>query len=73
MSKHRIYIDVDVCKGCDLCVYYCPRGVLKMSEKMNAKGNTIVEVVQLENCTGCDLCENGCPDFAIHVEDIEEK
>ncbi len=73
MSKHRIYIDVDVCKGCDLCVYYCPRGVLKMSEIMNAKGNTIVEVVQLENCTGCDLCENGCPDFAIHVEDVVEE
>lgn len=67
MSKHRIVIDFEVCKGCDLCVFYCPRDVLQLSDQINAKGYNVVEVVNLDNCTGCNLCMNGCPDFAIFV------
>ena len=65
----RIYIDTVVCKGCGLCVYYCPRTVLKLSDKRNPKGYAVAEVYDSEDCVGCKLCEISCPDLAIYVED----
>ena len=35
MKKYIIYIDENVCKGCELCIFYCPKYVLKLAEKMN--------------------------------------
>jgi 2-oxoglutarate ferredoxin oxidoreductase subunit delta len=67
----EIYIDAKVCKGCALCVYYCPREVLRLSDKRNQKGYTIAEVYDASDCTGCKLCEIGCPDVAIYVADEE--
>jgi 2-oxoglutarate ferredoxin oxidoreductase subunit delta len=69
MKKFIIHIDERVCKGCGLCVEYCPRGVLKLADKMNQKGYNVAEVIDLANCTGCLLCEVGCPDFAIYIEE----
>ena len=40
----RIYIDAQVCKGCGLCIHYCPREVLRLSDRRNQKGYTIAEV-----------------------------
>lgn len=67
----EIYIDVEVCKGCGLCVFYCPRSVLRLSDQRNKKGYTVAEVYDLEDCVGCKLCEIGCPDIAIFVEEDE--
>jgi 2-oxoglutarate ferredoxin oxidoreductase subunit delta len=68
-----IHIDAQVCKGCGLCVYYCPRDVLRLSEKINVRGYTVAEVVHYENCTHCRLCELSCPDLAIFVEKPEKE
>jgi len=65
----RITIDVEVCKGCGLCIFYCPRAVLQLSDKRNQKGYSVAEVYDAEDCVGCKLCEIGCPDLAIYVED----
>jgi len=50
------------CKGCGICVAFCPKDVLKIG-----KDNKVF-VVKEENCTSCTLCELRCPDFAILVE-----
>lgn len=63
----KVHIDTRVCKGCGLCVHFCPRGVLKLSDERNQKGYTIAKVVDIEQCTGCKLCEISCPDVAIYV------
>jgi len=62
-----LYIDQKLCKGCGLCVYYCPKGALEMSDRRNEKGYNVVEVVNPEKCNSCKLCEISCPDFVIYV------
>lgn len=69
MKKYLVHIDEKVCKGCALCIFYCPKGVLKLADKMNQKGYNIAEVVHPEACIGCKMCEVGCPDLAIYVEE----
>jgi TPP-dependent indolepyruvate ferredoxin oxidoreductase alpha subunit len=49
------------CKGCTICVEFCPKDVLVMNRLDK------VEVKALEACTKCLRCEQLCPDFAIVV------
>jgi 2-oxoglutarate ferredoxin oxidoreductase subunit delta len=58
----RIEIDPKRCKGCSICVDFCPTHVLEMR-------GTIVAVKNLEACTRCQLCDLRRPDFAIQVFD----
>jgi len=67
-----IHIDGEVCKGCGLCVHYCPKDVLRLSDHLNVRGYRVVEVYQNENCIQCKMCEFGCPDLAIFIEKIEK-
>ncbi len=66
-----IHIAGEFCKGCGLCIYYCPRDVLEFSTKRTKKGHDLPEVVHPENCKQCMLCELHCPDLAIYVESTE--
>jgi 2-oxoglutarate ferredoxin oxidoreductase subunit delta len=73
MKKFIVNIDGLVCKGCQLCVFYCPKDVLQLAAEMNQKGYNIAEVIHPDNCIGCRICEIACPDFAIYIqEDIKE-
>lgn len=53
------------CKGCHICVSFCPTGVLEMHDS----GDYPV-VVRPENCTACHFCDTHCPDLAIVVRRI---
>jgi len=63
----EIVINSDYCKGCSICVVFCPRKVLQTSNHINSKGFMLPEVVNLDACTQCMLCEIVCPDLAIAV------
>ena len=56
----EILIDLRRCKGCDICVEFCPTRVLALQEQKAV-------VVDLPACIGCGLCEVRCPDFAIEL------
>lgn len=48
------------CKGCGICVEFCPKNVLEMEDgKVNIK--------DLDSCIQCGQCELRCPDFAIYL------
>ena len=49
------------CKGCGICVAFCPKNVLGLDGGK-------VEVMRPDDCIKCMLCELRCPDFAITVE-----
>lgn len=63
-----VSIDGKICKGCQLCIYYCPKGVFESGKEVNDKGFVIPEVVHQNQCIKCKLCEISCPDLAIFVE-----
>jgi len=64
--RSRVVILEGRCKGCGLCVEYCPREVLVMSTRFNPKGYHPPEAARPEACVGCDFCEEVCPEFAVY-------
>ena len=63
----RIIVDKKLCKGCGICVEFCPRKVLEMSTEMDERGFRTPRNTKESDCTLCGLCEMYCPDFAICV------
>lgn len=60
-GQTQVCIYPDWCKGCGLCVAFCPGKVLVL----NAFGKA--EVAKEEECINCGFCELHCPDFAIAI------
>ena len=52
------------CKGCSICVNFCPKKVLEVTEIEKV---AIVEGKEKE-CISRGQCEMRCPDYAIFVE-----
>jgi 2-oxoglutarate ferredoxin oxidoreductase subunit delta len=55
------------CKGCGICVAFCPARVLEMD------ADDKVVAVRLKDCTACGRCALRCPDMAICVTREEKK
>ena len=55
-------INQKLCKGCGICIEFCPKEVLALSEKGK------VYEKQSELCIDCGQCELRCPDFASQVK-----
>ncbi|MDR2006632.1 MAG: 4Fe-4S binding protein [Acidaminococcales bacterium] len=49
------------CKGCGICVAFCPKQVLGISEIEKVK------ILNASACITCRQCETRCPDFAIFI------
>ncbi len=60
-------IDSDRCKGCGLCVNFCPKNVLEITKAVNAKGHFPVFQARPEDCIRCTICCIMCPDVAISI------
>jgi 2-oxoglutarate ferredoxin oxidoreductase subunit delta len=70
LSRGTLSIDVDACKGCELCIAVCPPGVLTMSVAENVQGYRYPELAP--GCTGCRACQMICPDFVFEVFRFED-
>jgi 2-oxoglutarate ferredoxin oxidoreductase subunit delta len=63
-----IVIDDERCKGCGLCTIVCPKGLIQMSKRFNAKGYHPAELVDPdEECIACSSCALICPDVCVVV------
>ena len=65
LPRGHVTVFPNWCKGCGLCVEFCPADVLEQGPDGR------VTVAHPERCTACRWCERHCPDFAIFVADIE--
>ncbi len=64
----RIAVDAHYCKGCGLCVSYCPKDILELdANTISAKGYHPVICTDELRCIGCGSCQTMCPDAAIQV------
>jgi 2-oxoglutarate ferredoxin oxidoreductase subunit delta len=50
------------CKGCGICIHFCPKKVLDFDNDFK------VFAKYPDECISCYRCELMCPDFAIFIE-----
>ncbi len=60
LSK-QIIINAEWCKGCGICVAFCPKGALELGQPGKAVW------AHPDSCLFCGLCELRCPDVAIEL------
>ena len=63
--RGEVIIFANWCKGCSICVDFCPTGVLVLDEDEHPM------VAYPEKCTACHWCDTHCPDLDIIVKKIE--
>ena len=69
MGKGKVIqhlIDEEWCKGCGICIHFCPKKVLELSKQGKAVA------VRPQDCIACMLCELRCPDLAIQILETEQ-
>jgi 2-oxoglutarate ferredoxin oxidoreductase subunit delta len=62
--RGRVHIFGLWCKGCRICVEFCPTGVLAFNDEDRPV------VAHPEKCTACHWCDTHCPDLAIVVTNL---
>lgn len=64
MANKNVHLRINQswCKGCGICVAFCPKDVLSIVEEK-------VSITDEELCIRCGLCEQRCPDYAIYLEE----
>lgn len=65
-GKKQLRIKEAWCKGCGICVAFCPKQVLDLKHNK-------VAIVDIDKCIQCGLCELRCPDYAIYLEEKENE
>jgi 2-oxoglutarate ferredoxin oxidoreductase subunit delta len=67
-AKGYVGIDIEACKGCNLCVVHCPTKALALDlTDTNSYGLHYAVLKDEEQCNGCMNCSLVCPDAAVTV------
>ncbi len=59
-DSKRLKVRKELCKGCRICVEFCPKNVLEIEDDK-------VKIKDINKCIQCGLCELRCPDYAIYL------
>ena len=65
IGRKKLVIEPAWCKGCGICVAFCPRQALEIRGEKAA-------LREGADCVACGLCELRCPDYAIYLVNEEE-
>lgn len=65
MGRKRLVLEPEWCKGCGICVAFCPKNALELVEER-------VRLKEDNECILCGQCEARCPDYALYLEELEE-
>ncbi|MDR1511468.1 MAG: ferredoxin family protein [Endomicrobium sp.] len=65
--KATIRVNSERCKGCGLCIEFCPRQCIFFSKQFNKSGYHWAVLEKENDCTGCGLCFMMCPDICIET------
>jgi 2-oxoglutarate ferredoxin oxidoreductase subunit delta len=65
--KGAIVVDIQKCKGCEVCVGACSSEVILLTKEVNGKGYHYAYMHNPDACTGCANCAVVCPDGVITV------
>ena len=58
--------NLELCKGCRLCVGVCPKKCIIPTEDVNSNGYEVFDINE-ENCIGCGMCYKICPDCVFTI------
>lgn len=61
MDGNHIDIERNLCKGCKLCVEFCPHHCIAIGSDINILGYQFAKFVKPE-CTACGFCFYMCPE-----------
>ena len=70
--RFKLVFNRDKCKGCELCVSFCPMHILALDAAVNAKGYHPAGITDQAACIGCCSCALMCPDCCIRIYELEE-
>ncbi|HHX10737.1 MAG TPA: 4Fe-4S binding protein [Firmicutes bacterium] len=65
----RVVFKEEHCKSCELCVWVCPKQIIRIRDELNALGYhpAFVSNDDQEQCISCAMCARMCPDAVIEV------
>ena len=71
--RFKVLFNRDKCKGCELCVNFCPKKIISMDTgSVNSKGYRPAGISNMAECSGCASCAMMCPDCCISIYQLEE-
>jgi len=73
VKKGKLTFTDELCKGCELCVAFCPVDILSLDkDRINTNGYHLISVSDIDKCIACAQCAIVCPDSVIKVEVLEQ-
>ncbi len=66
MGKAKV--NIELCKGCFICVVNCPKKAISIQEKVNKNGYQTT-MVDEALCIGCGACYKVCPDYVFEIRE----
>ena len=58
----ELSLNPDWCKGCGICVAFCPKDALELREGK-------VALKDAQSCILCGMCELRCPDYGSYIRE----